>query len=108
MVFLAKGFVAATPLIVRGISGNLMVAAAPAVVSGSAGIMRGIFNTDGVKGQGADRCAHDRRSDRTRGRSGSSRRAERRGNGERAGGTDGREGEAAGSVTRATMRTESR
>ena len=51
MVFLAKGFVAATPLIVRGISGNLMVAAAPAVVSGSAGIMRGIFNTDGVKGR---------------------------------------------------------
>ena len=31
MVFLAKGFVAVTPLIVRGISGNLMVAAAPAV-----------------------------------------------------------------------------
>jgi type IV secretion system protein VirB6 len=51
MVFLAKGFVAATPLIVRGISGNLMVAAAPAVVSGSAGMMRGIFNTDGVKGR---------------------------------------------------------
>jgi type IV secretion system protein VirB6 len=51
MVFLAKGFVAATPLIVRGISGNLMVAAAPAVVAGSTGIMRGIFNTDGVKGR---------------------------------------------------------
>lgn len=51
MVFLAKGFVVATPLIVRGISGNLMVAAAPAVVSGSAGIMRGILNTDGVKGR---------------------------------------------------------
>ena len=50
MVFLAKGF-AATPLIVRGISGNLMVAAAPAVVAGSTGIMRGIFNTDGVKGR---------------------------------------------------------
>ena len=51
MVFLAKGFVAATPLIVRGISGNLMVAAAPAVFAGSSGIMRGIFNTDGVKGR---------------------------------------------------------
>jgi type IV secretion system protein VirB6 len=51
MVFLAKGFVAATPLIVRGISGNLMAAAAPAVVAGSTGIMRGIFNTDGVKGR---------------------------------------------------------
>jgi type IV secretion system protein VirB6 len=51
MVFLAKGFVAATPLIVRGISGNLMVAAAPAVVVGSAGIMRGIINTTGVKGR---------------------------------------------------------
>lgn len=51
MVFLAKGFVAATPLIVRGMSGNLMVAAAPAVVAGSTGIMRGIFNTDGVKGR---------------------------------------------------------
>jgi type IV secretion system protein VirB6 len=51
MVFLAKGFVAATPLIVRGISGNLMVAAAPAVVAGSFGIMRGVFNTDGVKGR---------------------------------------------------------
>ena len=42
---------AATPLIVRGISGNLMVAAAPAVVAGSTGIMRGVFNTDGVKGR---------------------------------------------------------
>ena len=51
MVFLAKGFVAATPLIVRGLSGNLMVAAAPAVVAGSTGIMRGVFNTDGVKGR---------------------------------------------------------
>jgi type IV secretion system protein VirB6 len=51
MVFLAKGFVAATPLIVRGISGNLMVAATPAVAAGSIGIMRGIFNTDGVKGR---------------------------------------------------------
>jgi type IV secretion system protein VirB6 len=51
MVFLAKGFVAATPLIVRGISGNLMVAAAPAVVAGSSGIMRGLFNTAGVKGR---------------------------------------------------------
>ena len=51
MVFLAKGFVAVTPLIVRGISGNLMVAAAPAVVAGSTGIMRGILNTDGVKGR---------------------------------------------------------
>ena len=68
MVFLAKGFVAATPLIVRGISGNLMVAAAPAVVSGSAGIMRGIFNTDGVKGRARIGALHDRRSDRTRGR----------------------------------------
>ncbi len=64
MVFLAKGFVAATPLIVRGISGNLMVAATPAVAAGSIGIMRGILNTDGVKGQGADRGAPDRRSDR--------------------------------------------
>lgn len=51
MVFLAKGFVAATPLIVRGISGNLMVVAAPAVVAGLSGIMRGIFNTNGVKGR---------------------------------------------------------
>src|SRR5690606_9675897 len=51
MIFLAKGFVAATPLIVRGISGNLMVAAAPAVVGGSAGAMRGLFNTAGVKGR---------------------------------------------------------
>jgi type IV secretion system protein VirB6 len=38
-------------LIVRGISGNLMVAAAPAVVAGSTGIMRGLFNTTGVKGR---------------------------------------------------------
>jgi type IV secretion system protein VirB6 len=36
---------------VRGISGNLMVAAAPAVVAGSTGIMRGLFNTAGVKGR---------------------------------------------------------
>ena len=51
MVFLAKGFVAATPLIVRGISGNLMVAAAPAVVGGSAGVIRGMFSTAGVQGR---------------------------------------------------------
>lgn len=51
MVFLAKGFVAATPLIVRGISGNLMVAAAPAIVSGSAGVLRGLVNTSGVQGR---------------------------------------------------------
>jgi type IV secretion system protein VirB6 len=52
MVFLAKGFVAATPLIVRGISGNLMLAAAPAIVSGSAGVLRGLVNTSGVQGRG--------------------------------------------------------
>jgi type IV secretion system protein VirB6 len=51
MVFLAKGLVAATPLIVRGISGNLMVAAAPAIISGSAGVMRGLVNTSGVQGR---------------------------------------------------------
>ena len=51
MIFLAKGFVAATPLIVRGISGNLMVAAGPATVSGSAGMMRGLLNTSGVQGR---------------------------------------------------------
>ena len=51
MVFLAKGFVAATPLIVRGISGNLMVAAAPAIVSASAGVLRGLVNTSGVQGR---------------------------------------------------------
>ena len=50
MVFLAKGFVAATPLIVRGISGNLMVAAAPAIVSGPAGVLRGLVNTYSVQG----------------------------------------------------------
>jgi type IV secretion system protein VirB6 len=51
MVFLAKGFVAATPLIVRGISGNFMVAGAPAIVSGSAGVLRGLVNTSGVQGR---------------------------------------------------------
>lgn len=51
MVFLAKGLIAATPLIVRGISGNLMVAAAPAIVGGSAAVMRGLFNTSGVQGR---------------------------------------------------------
>ncbi len=51
MVFLAKDFVAATPLIVRGISGNLMVAAAPAIASGSAGVLRGLVNTSGVQGR---------------------------------------------------------
>ena len=45
-----KGFVAATPLIVRGISGNLMVAAALAIVSGSAGVLRGLLDTSGVQG----------------------------------------------------------
>jgi type IV secretion system protein VirB6 len=51
MIFLAKGFVAATPLIVRGISGNLMVVAAPAIVGGSAGVMRGVVNTSAVQGR---------------------------------------------------------
>ncbi|CAM5426060.1 hypothetical protein FALB51S_02588 [Frigidibacter albus] len=48
MVFLAKGFVAATPLIVRGIS---TAASAPAIISGSAGVMRGLVNTSGVQGR---------------------------------------------------------
>lgn len=51
MVFLADGFVAATPLIVRGISENLMVAAAQATVSGSAGVLRGLMNSSGVQGR---------------------------------------------------------
>jgi type IV secretion system protein VirB6 len=51
MVFLAKGFVAATPLVVRGISGNLMVVAAPAIAAGSAGVMRGVINTPGTQGR---------------------------------------------------------
>lgn len=51
MVFLAKGFVAATPLIFRGISGNLKVAAAPAIVSGSTGVLRGLVNTFGMQGR---------------------------------------------------------
>lgn len=51
MVFLAKGFVAATPLIVRGILGTLMVAAAPAIANGSAGVPRGLVNTSGVQGR---------------------------------------------------------
>ena len=38
-------------VVVRGISGNLMVAAAPAIVSGSAGVLRGIANTAGVQGR---------------------------------------------------------
>lgn len=49
MVFLAKGFVAATPLIVRGLSGNFMVVAGPAVAAGAAGISRGLLNTRGVQ-----------------------------------------------------------
>ena len=49
MVFRAEGVVGATPLIVRGISGNPMEAAAPAVVGGSTRIVRGLFNTAGVK-----------------------------------------------------------
>ena len=49
MVFLAKGFVAATPLIVRGLSGNFMVVAGPAVAAGTAAMTRGMLNTRGVQ-----------------------------------------------------------
>lgn len=35
----------------RGISGNLMVAAASAIVSGSIGVVRGLLNTSGVQGR---------------------------------------------------------
>lgn len=49
MVFLAKGFVAATPLIVRGLSGNFMVVAGPAVATGAAAMTRGMLNTRGVR-----------------------------------------------------------
>lgn len=45
MVFLAKGFVAATPIIVRGLSGNFMLVAGPAVAAGAAGLTRGLANT---------------------------------------------------------------
>lgn len=50
-VFLANGFVVATPLIVRRISVDLMVAAAPAIVSGSARALRVVVNTFGVQGR---------------------------------------------------------
>lgn len=49
MVFLAKGFVAATPLIVRGLSGNFMLMAAPNTPAGFAGFGRGVANTSGVR-----------------------------------------------------------
>lgn len=49
MVFLAKGLVAATPLIVRGLSGNFMVVAGPAVAAGAAAVSRGLVNTRGVQ-----------------------------------------------------------
>lgn len=49
MVFLAKGSVAATPLIVRGLSGNFMVVAGPAVAAGTAAMTRGMLNTRGVQ-----------------------------------------------------------
>ncbi|WP_298498510.1 type IV secretion system protein [uncultured Maritimibacter sp.] len=51
MVFLAKGFVAATPLIVRGLSGNFMVVAGPNAFGGAAGVVRGLVNTSGVQGR---------------------------------------------------------
>ncbi|WP_416369413.1 type IV secretion system protein [Tritonibacter mobilis] len=51
MVFLAKGFVAATPLIVRGLSGNFMLMAGPNVLGGAAGMVRGLVNTSGVQGR---------------------------------------------------------
>ena len=51
MVFLAKGFVAATPLIVRGLSGNFMVVVGPNVFGGAAGVFRGVVNTAGVQGR---------------------------------------------------------
>ena len=49
IVFLAKGFVAATPLIVRGLSGNFMVVAGPAVAAGAVAMTRGMMNTRGVQ-----------------------------------------------------------
>ena len=49
MVFLAKGFVAATPLIVRGLSGNFMLITGPAVAAGAAGLSRGLLNSRGVQ-----------------------------------------------------------
>lgn len=51
MVFLAKGFVAATPLIVRGLSGNFMVVAGPNAFGGAAAVVRGVVNTAGVQGR---------------------------------------------------------
>ncbi|WP_238367813.1 type IV secretion system protein [Mesobacterium pallidum] len=51
MVFLAKGFVAATPLIVRGLSGNFMVVAGPNAFAAAAAVARGMVNTSGVQGR---------------------------------------------------------
>ena len=51
MVFLAKGFVTATPLIVRGLSGNFMVVAGPNAFAGAAAVARGMVNTSGVQGR---------------------------------------------------------
>ncbi|MFC0159155.1 MULTISPECIES: type IV secretion system protein [Mameliella] len=49
MVFLAKGFVAATPLIVRGLSGNFMVVAGPNAFGGAAAVARGMVNMSSVQ-----------------------------------------------------------
>lgn len=49
MVFLAKGFVAATPIIVRGLSGNFMLLAGPAVAAGAAGLARGLAGSRSVE-----------------------------------------------------------
>jgi hypothetical protein len=51
------------------------------------------------EGPGADRCAHDRRSDWPRGGASSRHRAKRCGDGKRAGGKDGGKGEAAKDLT---------
>jgi len=49
MVLLAKGFVAATPIIVRGLSGNFMLVAGPAVAAGAAGLTRDLANTRAIQ-----------------------------------------------------------
>lgn len=58
MMFRAKGFVAATRLIVQGISGDTMVNGARAIVSGSTGALRGLVNTSDVQPQCEDRCSY--------------------------------------------------
>lgn len=51
MVFMAAGMIAAIPLIVRALSGNVVMATAPSLAGAAGSVGAGLFNTRGYQGR---------------------------------------------------------